>query len=209
VLYLRQGDSERAVPLLEQAHELCRVADAPAMLAHVAGFLGSAYTLAGRVDEAIRLLQSAQEHAASLGLPGSTLGHAVRLAALGEAQLLSRQPGRACEAAREALEHFERLQARGYQAWALRLLGAARAELAALAEAEHAYERALALAQDLGMRPLAGHCLLEMGALHGRAGRAEAARSLLTRATEVFRSMDTPVWLARCERATADVGTRS
>ena len=206
VVYLRRGDSEHAIPLLQRAHELCRVADAPAMLAHVAGFLGSAYTLAGQTDEAIMLLQAAQEHAASLGLPGSTLGHAVRLAALGEAQLGSRQPRRAIEAAHEALEHFERLGARGYQAWALRLLGAARAEADDTADAEKSYENALALAQKLGMRPLIGQCLLEMGTLQHRSGRSEAARSNIALAIEMFRSMEAPVWLARSELAAADIG---
>jgi class 3 adenylate cyclase/tetratricopeptide (TPR) repeat protein len=206
VLYLRRGDWARAIGLLERAHELCRVADAPAMLAHVAGFLAAAYTQAGRSDDAIALLESAQEHAASLGLPGSTLGHAVRLAALGEAYLVSGHPARATELGRVALECFERLRARGYEAWALHLLGAAHAATPATHDAETLFERALALAQELGMRPLLGQCLLDLGVMQARAGRPRSARAALAQAQEVFRSMEAPYWRARVERAMDDVG---
>ena len=56
-------------------------------------------------------------------------------------------------------------QERGYQAYALRLLGEIAAHRdppdAALAEAY--YQQALTLADELGMRPLQAHCHLGLG----------------------------------------------
>jgi tetratricopeptide (TPR) repeat protein len=205
VLYLRQGESGRAVAMLERAHELCRVADAPAMLAHVAGFLGLGYALGGRVADALALLERAQAHAATI-FPGSTLGHGVRLASLAEAHLSGGNPDRAGRIGREALEHFERLRALGYQAWALRLLGAVAARTGAPGDAEALYRQASALAERLGMRPLVGQCLLELGSVHHDAGRDEAARLAFASAVDVFSSMDTPFWKARAERQAADAG---
>jgi len=205
-LHLRQGDATRAVSLLERAHDLCRVADAPAMLAHVAAFLGSAYSLAGRLGDALAVLERAQLHASAIGLPGSTLGHALRLMALGEAHLLSGDATRAAEIGREALEHFRRLRALGYQAWGLRLLAAATARTPARAEAEGLFERALALADSLGMRPLRGQCLLELAAVRHEAGRRDTARAAVAAALDVFGSMDAPAWRARAERRAAEIG---
>jgi tetratricopeptide (TPR) repeat protein len=202
-LHLRQGDWERAIPLLERARDLCRVADAPAMLALAAGFLGSAYVGAGRVDEALALLEHAQEHAASIGLPGSTLGFGVRLAARAEAFLRAGQVDRARETGRQVVDHFGRLGARGYQAWALRLLAAATARARDFTEAEALYEQALVLASTLGMRPLAAQCLLELGELHCEVGRSDAARSALARAVEMFGTMEAPLWSARAEQVAA------
>jgi hypothetical protein len=56
-------------------------------------------------------------------------------------------------------------QERGNQAYALRLLGdiAARYEPLKSDQAEDGYRQAMALAAELGMRPLLAHCHLELG----------------------------------------------
>src|SRR5262249_20601100 len=66
LLALRQGDLPRALPLLEQAMGLCRHADLPYWFPTMAAFLGTAYTLGGRVADAVPLLTQAMEQATAM-----------------------------------------------------------------------------------------------------------------------------------------------
>src|SRR5262249_21174728 len=59
LLALRQGDLPRALALLERAVGLCQDADLPYWFPEIAWTLGAAYTLAGRVAEAMPLLTQA------------------------------------------------------------------------------------------------------------------------------------------------------
>jgi len=91
---------------------------------------------------------------------------------LGEAQM---QAGRLEEAhalAEHALALARAHQERGSQAYALRLLGdiAARREPPEVELAEDHYLQALALAEELGMRPLQAHCHLGLGTLYAATG---------------------------------------
>jgi tetratricopeptide (TPR) repeat protein len=52
-LALRQGDLRRALPRLERALSICQDADNPALFPLVAATLGTAYTLDGRVADAV------------------------------------------------------------------------------------------------------------------------------------------------------------
>jgi hypothetical protein len=85
---------------------------------------------------------------------------------------------------------------RGSEAWALRLLG----EIALhqghpdVATAEAHYGAALALASELGMRPLVAHCHLGLRKLHRRTGKREEAQEHLTTATTMYREMDIGFW---------------
>ena len=61
LLALRQGDLPRALPLLERAMGICQDADLPVFFPRLAAALGAAYTLAGRVADAVPLLTQALE----------------------------------------------------------------------------------------------------------------------------------------------------
>ena len=100
-----------------------------------------------------------------------------------------------------AREHQER----GHQAYALRLLGdiTARREPPESEQAGEYYRQALALAEELGMRPLVSHCHLGLGTLYGRMGQVEQARAELTAAIELYRAMDMTFWLPQAEAALA------
>jgi len=74
----------------------------------------------------------------------------------------------------------------------LRLLPPARAPVE-LPEAEVA----LALADELGMRPLVAHCHLGLGKLYWRTGRRQEAQEHLTTATTMYREMDMRFWLEK------------
>jgi hypothetical protein len=65
--------------------------------------------------------------------------------------------------------------------------------------------RALALADELGMRPLQAHCLLGLGTHYAKTGRPEPARAELSAAIDRYRAMDMAFWLPQAEAALAQV----
>ena len=72
-------------------------------------------------------------------------------------------------------------------------------------QAEAHYQQALALAEELGMRPLVAHCHLGLGRLYGQTGRGEQARAALSTAIDLYRAMDMTFWLPQAEAALAQV----
>ena len=95
----RKGDPRRALPLLERAVSLCQEADLPAWFPRMAAALGAAYTLSGRVTDAVPLLTQAMEQTIALGMAGFqalcslSLGEAqARAGCLEEAQALATPP---------------------------------------------------------------------------------------------------------------------
>ena len=57
----------------------------------------------------------------------------------------------------------------------------------------------LALAQNLGMRPLLAHCHLGLTKLYRRTGTREHTQEHLTTATTMSREMDMRFWLEQAE----------
>ena len=96
---------------------------------------------------------------------------------------------------------------RGYQAHAFRLLGetAASCDPPEAEQAETYYRQALALAEELGMRPLQAHCHLGLGTLYHKMGQQEEARVEFSTAIEMYRAMDMTFWLPQAEAALAQV----
>ncbi len=72
------------------------------------------------------------------------------------------------------------------------LLGetASRRERPDVEQAELRYREALALANELGMRPLVAHCHLGLGKLYRRAGERQEAQANLTIATTMYRAVE-------------------
>ncbi|HEY7709398.1 MAG TPA: hypothetical protein VIG57_05120, partial [Candidatus Entotheonella sp.] len=99
---------------------------------------------------------------------------------------------------------------RGHEAYALRLLGmvAAQDDLPDGVAAATSYQQALALANELGMRPLQAHCHLSLGTLACKVGQQEEARGELSTAIEMYRSMDMTFWLPPAETALRQVQGR-
>jgi Flp pilus assembly protein TadD len=89
--------------------------------------------------------------------------------------------------------------------YALRLLGdiAAQREPPEVEPAEAHYRQALALADELGMRPLQAHCHLGLGTLFAKTGQREQARTELSTAIDLYRAMDMTFWLPQAEAALA------
>jgi hypothetical protein len=63
------------------------------------------------------------------------------------------------------------------------------------------YGQALALAGELGMRPLVAHCHLGLGTLYQKIRRDEQAQAELTTAIELYRAMEMTYWLEKAETA--------
>ena len=166
--------------------------------------LGAAYTLSGRVADAVPLLTQALEQAIATGMVGY---QALCRLSLGEAQLLASRPEEAQALAERALALTRELQERGNEAYALRLLGeiASQREPPEHEQAEAHYRQALALAEELGMRPLVAHCHRGLGTLYATTGQREQARSELMTAIDMYRTMEMTFWLPQTEAALAQV----
>ena len=65
--------------------------------------------------------------------------------------------------------------------------------------------RFLALADELGMRPLLAHCHLDLGTLYAATSQREQARTELSTAIALYRSMEMTFWLPQAEAALAQV----
>jgi hypothetical protein len=98
---------------------------------------------------------------------------------------------------------------RGVQAWTLWLLGAIvlHGNPPDVALAGTYYQQALTLAVELGMRPLQAHCHAGLGTLYTTTGHWEQARTELTAAIALYRTMAMTFWLLRTEATLVQVDT--
>jgi predicted ATPase len=196
-LKLDQGDFAGAVAPLERGLELCRTREVPLLIQEFAGALGAAYHRTGRRAEAVALMEArrAFERNQRYWLwPG-------RVGALGEAYLLDGRLADATGIAEDGLAAARQFGERGVEGQLLRLLGdiAAHPDRVEVDTAEVHYGQALALAEELGLRPLMAHCHLGLGLLYQRAGRRQQAREHLTIATTMYREMEMPFWLEKAK----------
>jgi tetratricopeptide (TPR) repeat protein len=203
-LFLRQGDVPRALPRLERAMGLCREMNLLNYSCMVAPALGAAYTLGGRVADAVLLLTQALEQSVAAK---RVRDEALCSLSLGEAQVLAGRLAEAQALTEHTLELARTHKERGNEAYALRLLGdiAARRESPESEQAEAHYWQALALADELGMCPLQAHCRLGLGTLYARLGRLEQARIELSAAIALYRAMEMTFWLPQAEAALVQV----
>jgi class 3 adenylate cyclase/tetratricopeptide (TPR) repeat protein len=197
-LSLRQRDLSRAIPALERGLELCRVYHIQLWFPETASALGCAYALAGRVVEALPLLEEAEQTGDTMATMG---GQSLRVSYVSEAYLLASRMQEATQLAERALDLARAYKERGHEAWALRLLGEIGAHQAPpeVEPAENHYRQALALAEDLGMRPLVAHCHIGLGTLYAGTGQPEQAHAELSTAIELYRAMEMTFWLPRAE----------
>jgi tetratricopeptide (TPR) repeat protein len=202
-IYLNRGELYRAIATLQRGQELCQVANVRVWVPPTIAALGYAHALAGHIAEAIPLLEQAVEQDTTWRGGGYVHG----VAWLGETYLLASRMEEALTLATRALELSHTRKERGNEAWTLRLLGeiAMRRDPPDVAQAEAHYQQALALAEELGMRPLQAHCHHGLGRLYHQTGRAELARVALSAAIGLYRAMDMTLWLPQAEAVLAQV----
>ena len=207
LLCLRQGDLRRALPRLERAVGICQDADLPVYFPLTAAALGAAYTLYERDADAVPLLTQALEQTTATG---RVTFQVLCSLSLGEAHLAAGRLEEAYALTEHALALAREHQERGHQTYALRLLGdiAARREPPASDQAGDYYRQALALAEELGMRPLVAHCHRGLGTLYLKTGQQEQAQAELSTAIALYRAMDMTFWLPETEAALAQVEGR-
>jgi class 3 adenylate cyclase/tetratricopeptide (TPR) repeat protein len=194
---LAQDDLGKAMGALERARVLVRQWNFQpwAVLAR----LGYAHALAGRAEEGRRLLEDVVQNATTMSSMG--VGRAMQLAWLGEAYLLGGRLDDALERTQQAVGLAQCHQERSHEAWSLRLLGeiVSRLDHPDLEKAEDYCRDALALAAELGMRPLVAHCHFHLGRLCRKTDQQEPAREHLTTATTMYREMGMGLWQGRAE----------
>src|SRR5262249_16049913 len=141
---------------------------------------------------------------------GGLLALASRVAWLSEVCRLEGRGEEAWQHARQALDLARQQKARGDEARALHQLGVvqAYADPPHVAPAEAYSRQALALAEQLGMRPLMAHCHRGLGTLYAKMGHAEQARAALSAAIDLYRAMEMTFWLPQTEAALAQMEGR-
>ena len=207
LLSLRQGDLPRALPLLERAVGISQDPNLSVWFTRITPALGAAYTLGGRGDDAVPLLTEAIQQSAATKRANA---EALCSLTLGEAQMLVGHLEEARTLAERALAIACEYQQRGHQAYALHLLGeiAMRRDPLDVAPAKAHYQQALALAEELGLRPLQAHCRRGLGTLYTRTGQREQACAELSAAIDLYRAMEMTFWLPQTEVALAQVEGR-
>jgi class 3 adenylate cyclase/tetratricopeptide (TPR) repeat protein len=202
-----RGDLSQAAHLLERAVALCREWNITIWIPLATASLGHVYARSGRLGEGISWLQQGLTAFKSVGI-----GYLQSLSVvqLGEASLLAEQVEDARACAERAVRLARQRGERGHEAWALRLLGeiAFHQSRPDVATAEAHYGAAIALADELGMRPLAAHCHLGLGTLYAKIGRLEQARTELSTAIDLDRAMEMTFGLPQAEAALAGVEGR-
>src|SRR5262249_35937754 len=194
---LARGEYDAAIEVLEQSRSVVDTWKLQPWA--VLGRLGYALALSGRPQEGRSLLEEVVRSATTMSAMG--MGRAMQLAWLAEACLIE---GRLDEASRygfEALTLAQRHEERGHEAWSLRVLGevASRGDRRDVERAEADYRKALALADELDMRPLAAHCHLHLGKLLRAVARPEQARQHLITAVAMYREMGMRAWLDQAD----------
>jgi len=196
---LDQGDFAGAVAPLERGLDLCRTRQVPFPGPDFAWALGAAYQWTGRRAEGIALMEAAARGIAERGVMWSWW--AGRVGALGGAHLIDGRLADATRITQEGLAAARQKGERAAEGQLLRLLAdiAAHPDRSEVDTAEAHYRRALAVAEELGLRPLVAHCHLGLGKLYRRTGDRSQAQEHLITATALYREMDMRFWLEQAE----------
>ena len=208
VVSLRQGDLQRAIPVLERAMGLCQDWHHSALLTH--GWPQPwAWRMPWRgVSPRVwrwrnrgwsKRLQGHTEVSGALRSPAS----ARRICWLAAWRTRANAPRRRSISPASTSNAATRPGPCGSWARARRARRSPEVEPAA----GH-YRQALALADELGMRPLQAHCHLASARCMPRSASGSEARAELSAAIELYRAMDMTFWLPQAEAALAQVEGR-
>jgi tetratricopeptide (TPR) repeat protein len=202
---LHQGRFHDAVPWLERAMALYTT-ELIAWYPMTASALGYAYAMTGRLANALQFLEQAAECARRVDRRRETQW----LAYLSEAYLRAGRQDDAHAVAERLLALGRERGERGTEARGRHLLGeiAMQCEPPHAEEAEAHYRNALALAEELSMRPLQAHCHRSLGIVSAMIGQAERARGELETAIAMYQSMDMTFWLPQTEAPLARIAAR-
>ena len=151
--HLVEGRPDAALDALAAALELVAARGLPTWYPWAAALRGRALVLAGRVEDGRTLLAQAIERAEAQPF---LFGHSQWLAWLGHAELKAGRVDVALRLAEQSLALTRQRGERSYEAWTLHLLSEVQARRGA--DGRSVLRQSLALAQELGMQPLAARC---------------------------------------------------
>jgi tetratricopeptide (TPR) repeat protein len=198
-VYVRKGDLEEGIPLLEQGLELCQAYGMRQWLMGIAANLSLAYSLMGRSTSASITLDRVSQEIATAVI--ATAGAASWGAELSQALLLANR----VDDTMVLLDRFED-EARAAEqpvvnAWIPRILAelALRRNATEFGEAIAHYHTALEQGALFGLRPHIAHCQLALASLYRRTGKRDDAQGHLTTATTLYREMGMTFWLEQAE----------
>jgi tetratricopeptide (TPR) repeat protein len=163
---IARGNLSRAIGLLECGRPSKREWN-PILSDNYTARQGYAYALSGRTAEGIPLFEQALRASEAMGYG---LMQPAFMMYLGEAYVLADRLDEALTLTGRALTLARKHGRRGDEARALCLLGEVNARHNPPDRAQGHYREALALAEELGMRPLVAHCHLGLGKLYQRTG---------------------------------------
>ena len=170
-----EGKPGEGAARAREAYEFYRDAGDPSGLALCEAILGLAVALCGEAGQAGELLAAAR---ARFGRVGDDWGAAIATLLHGFATSFTAQPERGTALARESLHGFRAAGDPWGQTMALELLGVLARRRGAFADAVSAFEEALGVVRDLGLRDEVPFLLVDLGDLHVQLGDFETAAVL-------------------------------
>jgi tetratricopeptide (TPR) repeat protein len=193
-----KGELSQAADLLERAVAQCREWKITSHTPIAMASLGHVYAWSGRIGDGVSCLQQALT---AYECAGTGFHQSLGFEQLGEAYLLADQVENARACADRAMMLARSRGERGYEAWALRLLGeiASHHGLPDVATAAAHYGDAMTLASELEMRPLVAHCHFGLSRLHRRTGKPQRAQEHLTTAAAMYGEMDMRFWFEQAQ----------
>jgi DNA-binding SARP family transcriptional activator/tetratricopeptide (TPR) repeat protein len=194
-VYTHRTCIAQAVPQLERALALVLDRGDFFIAANIVGGLGYLQALAGEHDAGLARMREAIGGEAGGAKPAWRIGLSRLVARFGEACLVAGRTKEARAAAEQCLELTRAHAERGYEAWALRLVGEIDGELEPLSDA-------LRTSDELGMKPMAAHCHAGLARLHRRKGEAKPAAEHREKAVWMYREMGIEWWPARIDADT-------
>jgi tetratricopeptide (TPR) repeat protein len=198
-LHLLKGDWTRARSLIEHGIGVLRTGNVVLILPTAVASSAWALAQLDEASEATNRLREGEQLLERLAARGIVLHRGWDYHSLGRACLVLGQLDEARRLGDRAVESCPHHP--GFAAHALHLLGdiAAHPDRFEAENGQAYYERALALAEPRGMRPLVAHCHLGLGKLYRRTGKRESAQEHLTTATTMYREMGMTYWLEQAE----------
>jgi class 3 adenylate cyclase/tetratricopeptide (TPR) repeat protein len=191
-VWYARGQVDRAVPMLARSLDLCEQANLTVWQPIPATLLGACLLALDRKDDGIALLRDGVRRAESLGIMAYLSRWMLHLAegllATGDVAAARVTADRAMAL---ALAHGER----AHEAMAWRVLGDVSAREASFEAARQAYEQALALADELSLRPQLARAHFDLGRLARRLGHLSDAEDHLARAVVLFADTGMRAWL--------------
>jgi class 3 adenylate cyclase/tetratricopeptide (TPR) repeat protein len=204
---LIKGDFLQALQRAERWLQVYVAADMRYAEVVMAALLGEAFSVSGRLEDAVGLLERAWQFAEPRAL--HAYGQPV-LSSLGDVYGRVGRIQEAVVTGQRALELARKCGQRGYEARTLYVLGNIHGYGGTpnLNQSRLHYQQALVLAQELGMRPLEVQCRFALGELAGTAGERQTARELLAAAASGFHEMGMQTWPERAESALKRIDAR-